>query len=34
MRAALSTSDQAGFNAGRVTLRSALAAVSLDAAAI
>jgi hypothetical protein len=34
MRAALSTGDQAGFNAGRVTLRSALAAVSLDAAAI
>jgi hypothetical protein len=34
MRAALSTGDQAGFNAGRVTLRSALAAVSLDTAAI
>jgi hypothetical protein len=34
MRAALLTGDQAGFNAGRVTLRSALAAVSLDAAAI
>ena len=34
MRAALSTGDQAGFNAGRVSLRSALAAVTLDAAAI
>jgi hypothetical protein len=34
MRASLLTGDQAGFNAGRVTLRSALAAVSLDAAAI
>jgi hypothetical protein len=34
MRAALSTGDQAGFNAGRATLRSALAAVSVDAAAI
>ena len=34
MRAALSVDDQAGFDTGRVTLRSALAAVSLDAAAI
>jgi hypothetical protein len=34
MRASLLTGDQAGFNAGRVTLRSALAAVSLDTAAI
>jgi hypothetical protein len=34
MSAALSTGDQAGFNAGRVTLRSALAAVTLDTAAI
>jgi hypothetical protein len=34
MLAALLTDDQAGFDAGRVTLRSALAAVSLDTAAI
>jgi hypothetical protein len=34
MRAALLTGNQAGFNAGRVTLRSALAAVSVDTAAI
>jgi hypothetical protein len=34
MRASLLTVDQAGFNAGRVTLRSALAAVSVDTAAI
>jgi hypothetical protein len=34
MAASLSTGDQAGFNTGRVTLRSALAAVSLDTGAI
>jgi hypothetical protein len=34
MGAALSTGDQAGFNAGRVTLRSAFSAVSRDVAAI
>lgn len=34
MRAALSTRDQAGFNAGRAALRPALAAVSQDVAAI
>jgi hypothetical protein len=34
MSAALSTGDQSGFNAGRVTLRSAFSAVSRDVAAI
>lgn len=34
MRASLLTRNQAGFDAGRITLRSALAAVSLDTAAI
>jgi len=34
MRASLLTLNQAGFDAGRITLRTALAAVSLDAAAI
>jgi len=34
MGAALSTGDQAGFNAGRVTLRSAFSAVSRDVAAV
>lgn len=34
MRASLSTGNQGGFDAGRITLRTALAAVSLDIAAI
>lgn len=34
MRASLSTGNQAGFDAGRITLRSTLAAVRVDAAAI
>jgi hypothetical protein len=34
MRAALSTGDQAGFDAGRVTLQSAFSAVSRDVTAI
>ena len=34
MNAALSTGDQAAFNAGRATLRSALSAVNLDVSAV
>jgi hypothetical protein len=34
MYAALSRGDQAGFNAGRDTLRSAFSAVDLDVSAI
>jgi hypothetical protein len=34
MSAALSTGDQAGFNAARATLRSALSAVNLDVSVI